>query len=781
MVCLNKSKIQVKLREKIKRGIALSLVFSITLFSCDFSILAQDIPVNPYSHRHNSREMPVWEQLDEYGNLLYALNTQLPRTISAVPSAVTDKYGNKVVLINGKRVCEVETDGDVIYFRKGQKNHKKTSSGWLTRKYCWDNEGNATVKNEWDEVVGNEEHGLGGKLLARFDSHWNPTHLNEYDSDSPGHWEYNTVTKTWKRYDLVNAVEERKDSKEGTLAACWQEQDGHLWRIAKIKGEVDGDRLKYSEDGLHPLELYGQEGNLKAVYHWEDGRLKEVISYIDGTYEIHGEFGIIEQGVISPDDGDRVATWEHEWKGSRHVSSYEIALDTSSGEPVQSGKRVDYTPEDNIEDVQLVVNETNQEWLGELYSGQDGSSLPLGEEILLEDYVYLYEIKDSPEILGNAGGVAEHIDEMVSEYEEKDKADAGLLFKVTNSLIRNPADEEEDLHPVAIAVFDEYNSEEITLSVPGSTGGGFGDLASEAEDSGFLDPTPKPTLEDSSGSVPEPAEDEPISEILTEGPSIISPLPTIQQIIEDAGLLSANTQIASPEPATLPAINTPIPLLEPATFPIKGLDKPFGVDGFDNFNLDGSNANGFNIDDFKVDGFGSSGTLPVIDTTTWTAQNITLLVADPPSLPKVELPSLPKVEPPVWMNSAPVIDTTTWTNPAPALPTLTPAPLPQALAPAPVIDTTTWTAQNITLLAADPPSLPKVELPTLPKVELPSLPKVEPPVWMNSAPALPTLTPAPLPQISALNTSFSTSVASSQKNEYNSSFTSSFNSNSFNF
>lgn len=457
---------------------------------CCLFCFAQDNFVDPYSFDHTRYSKTMPESIDELAELRVPLNIEIRQVVSQRPSIITDREGNRKVFLGGKLILLKEKNGDMTFFSNGQKYCKTTSAGALIDSYGWDNRGLCTIKNEWGAVTGYEHYQFGGKISSRYDSNMNLTNVYFYDdSNGKGYWEYNLITQAFTRHELGRPVVEKSKSKDGDIIAYWKEDDGFLWKIEMtskpiegadgeyVYGEnnqllrevIEGNRTKYDRDDracARPLEVYDQRGVLQTSYVWSDDRLKKVINYENMSYEKYNDFGgVSEQGYISP-RAEEVITYEHTWNGTAHLRADELVYDPLTKEAVVSGKYMAYTAEGKVDEIRMTVNSVNEKWVADIYA-QNGRDVPrLGEDILLEDYVYFYEVdglsvEGIKDFFNTSDYFARSIYGLIQDYKDKDKAGAGLFARAVYGL-KPGAGAERGI--TQLVFYDEQNAQNFVLS-----------------------------------------------------------------------------------------------------------------------------------------------------------------------------------------------------------------------------------------------------------------------------------------------------------------------------
>jgi hypothetical protein len=440
---------------------------------------------NSFDHTRYSPTMP--EALNSLSALPFPLNTGVRQVAAERPSFVKDKEGNMRVYLGGELLMMIEPNGDQTFFGGGQKYCKVNRQRELLEDYGWDNAGMCAVRNSEGQITGYEQYRFGGKIVSRFDSNMNLTNMYFYDDNGEGYWDYNLITQEWSRVEMGKAVEKRNSTKEGDICSYWREDGEYLWEVRMtsiivrdkegrpvlgndgkiVRKIVEGERIKYDKDNRSvPLEAYGFDGKLETTYISENNRLKIVINHKNGTYQEYGsrfDNQLLADGSVTS-AGERIPEWIHEWKGTRHTAAYEYVFAPLTGELVKSGKEINYTVENNMDNIILTVNDLNISWVAPLYEDSGLGAPQVGDDILLEDYVYFYEVSDLDiselaEFFGIDSDFARLLNDVIVDYKSKNKADAGLFTKVTHGIGKK-----------IFRLFNEENKQESVLRADGKEG-----------------------------------------------------------------------------------------------------------------------------------------------------------------------------------------------------------------------------------------------------------------------------------------------------------------------
>ncbi|UCD15858.1 MAG: hypothetical protein JSV34_02065 [Candidatus Omnitrophota bacterium] len=464
-----------------KSFIKLKTVLIICLIAFPLVVSAADYVIDPSSYDHTQIVLSPAPKIALLGDSP-PLNTPL-RDLEIAFIERTDRQGNTVLYINGKPVWKKEQNGDTFFYINGQISHKVAVSGIRILNYKWNNKGIATLRNEADEIIGYEQHGLGGKILMRFDSKYNLTHIYDYDKDDKGYWVFNLPTKVWTRYEFGKPTVETFGKKGGHILAYWLEEADGLWRIeyaSIIVKDAQGNTV-YGDDGF-PLRQYGiakkerfnkhgtqilQEydanDNLRVSYEWENHRLKRVVNHYNNTYKKYSDFGVVEEGAFGR-QGEEVASWVYDWQGSRMKKAYELLSPDGSGIVCYSGKYISFSADGKIEEVAWRVNEHNQPWFNEFCEELEIPAYQIGDEIIQEDYAYFYEVKNLNEeqladFFHTSKDTAAYIYSFIEDMKAKGKADAAIFARAIYGMPKS------EIYLERFVGFDEASNERLSVYV----------------------------------------------------------------------------------------------------------------------------------------------------------------------------------------------------------------------------------------------------------------------------------------------------------------------------
>jgi hypothetical protein len=415
-----------------------------------------DAPVNPYSYRQDTYMPIASDQMQRGLNLEQSLNNPLPQIASVNPAQIIDKYGNTSVYFNGKIKYVTAPDGTTTYYRGGLKAFTRNRNGYLFKRYEWNNSGEATVKNEWGEVTGFEQFGLGGKQVSELDSHRNITKKYEYDGRTT--WEYDFINQIWKRSENGEVQEERRASKSGPLVAIWRRDGDSVWRIeitVDIDGNpMEGNRTRYDKNGVYPQEVFNAEGGLVMTYYWENYKLQKTVNHLTGDVQLYGEFGVSEEGFLD-EDGQYYTIWKYEWQGSRMLSAFNL----------WNGEVKYYDADQRMNTTWVRITAKNIETLKVLY----GDDIEEGDEFLIGQAVYFYEIENmTAEQLKeyfhiSNDDMVEILMQTIEDFKAQNKASAGL-FAMVNYSEYTPEDSDQSvLYMASMSIYNAYNLAQVNI------------------------------------------------------------------------------------------------------------------------------------------------------------------------------------------------------------------------------------------------------------------------------------------------------------------------------
>lgn len=264
------------MKKKITSIISILIIAQI-VFSPSLSFAGN---LDPYSFDQSRQLQPVLQENFLPPALAIKKPKPLPNSAPQTPTMVTDREGNKYIYEDGKLLTKIDQEGNQTYYMKGQARFEKDYEGKLTKTYEYSSP-KATLKNEFGEVIGYQEFGLGGKLLKEYDEDGNLTKSYVYDGkrlDSV----IDELTGMKTKYDIFGPKEEYDF--EGNLLAYYNYENGFLKeKVEKTVDEnekiVDGERTVYNHNGTKPLYKKDFEGNIILTYNY--GKFFRLESTVD--------------------------------------------------------------------------------------------------------------------------------------------------------------------------------------------------------------------------------------------------------------------------------------------------------------------------------------------------------------------------------------------------------------------------------------------------------------------------------------------------------------------
>ncbi len=270
--------------------------------------------VDPYSFYPSKRYKPKGEFFRPAKKLI----DRNPRT----PLVIKDKNGNVMYTTSdGKIMVEVDTHGNKTFLLKGRKTHKMDSKGKLTRQ--WKREAGSNivvVKNEFDEKIGLEEYGLGGKIIAGYDADGNRIISYKYKKYGKSvDWVIDELTQSRVKYGDDGKPLYEVDCEGNKLAVYAYDEEGKL----KYKDDIYGNRTFYDEKG-NMLKTVAKEGYVLATYYYKKDK-EGYLTLKTVRDEITGDVTIYEDGRPQEVRNNRDAVIkDYKWCGTTLIYTENI-------------------------------------------------------------------------------------------------------------------------------------------------------------------------------------------------------------------------------------------------------------------------------------------------------------------------------------------------------------------------------------------------------------------------------------------------------------------------
>jgi hypothetical protein len=235
------------------------------------------------------------------------------------PLVITDKNGNKTYMsAQGEVMVSVDNQGNKTFSIKGKRSHRRDSKNKLTQQ--WDREAGSnmvTTRNEFGEVTGKEEYGLGGKMIAEYDAEDNKTKSFQYNKyGKQVEWVIDELTQSRVRYGDDGKPAYDIDFEGHTIATYKYDAAGFL----NYREDIYGNRTFFDKSGNRTKTL-AKEGYLMATYEYgkDANGYFEVKSVKD---EMTGNITLYKDGqqYETRNNMDVVIT-TYKWQGTKLIFS----------------------------------------------------------------------------------------------------------------------------------------------------------------------------------------------------------------------------------------------------------------------------------------------------------------------------------------------------------------------------------------------------------------------------------------------------------------------------
>lgn len=352
---------------------------------------------------------PAWAKVDPYSYKPRLMNTGYRgkklrpparmKSVAPSPKIIKDSDGNVIVYRKDRTKkgepltmgALIDISGNTTYYMGDVKRFEKDWEGSITRRYEYHSP-LAAVSDEFGEIIGYEDYGLGGLLLAEYDANRVLLRRREYEGRNLN-WITDELTKSRTKYGKYGR-EYTLDATGNLTGYAIGDGDGSLkWWVEKTVDEfgnlVDGNRTFFGEFAGEALYTEDRFGNRITTTKWENHRrVSQTDQY--GNVKIFGKYGVTEER-----DTDDNLLISHTWDGTRHVSS----INPGTGE-IAYYKIGDFSSSDSYK-IDYVKSRTG---------------------IKVQDYVDLYEVVDK---------TVEEIQVFLNITEE----DAGIVVAVIQDLV----------------------------------------------------------------------------------------------------------------------------------------------------------------------------------------------------------------------------------------------------------------------------------------------------------------------------------------------------------
>lgn len=290
----------------------------IALFICPIFSFAEGL--DPYSFNPRSELRPQEYLPSLLPPLLRRDSTKTLNNLRSAPNPVivTDEAGNVSVYQGGELKLSIDTKGNKTFYLKGLPHFEKDDRDYLTRTYEYSGS-RATVKNEWGEVVGYKEFGLGGLLLKEFDEKGRHTKSYEYNGRMTKAM-IDHLTNSRTLFNDKGKMEREVNFKGGTLATYYYGANGKL--IHKIDNY--GNKTVYDGSG-RPVFTYRTTGAVIETYNWISRNAYSMTNeHGHTTYYDHDRQQYETQLVETPGGIVTRIVKTYAWQGTKLISSLDI-------------------------------------------------------------------------------------------------------------------------------------------------------------------------------------------------------------------------------------------------------------------------------------------------------------------------------------------------------------------------------------------------------------------------------------------------------------------------
>ncbi|MFW6174049.1 MAG: hypothetical protein ACOC5T_09920 [Elusimicrobiota bacterium] len=251
-------------------------------------------------------------------NDLFKKSDKLISVSPSRPLVIRDKNGNVTFTTSkGKAIVRIDKEGNRTFFISGRKNHKRDKKGGLTRQYKRKGGSNKVeVQNEFNEKIGVEEYGFGGKLIAEYDENDNLTKTNKYGKYGK--------TMQWI-VDELTLTKTVCDDKGKPI----YDVNFEGYKVARYVYDKKTGKLKYKEDAYKNRTYFKKNGNMDRTED-VDGNILTTYNYKkdeNGYYSLDtvkdertGRITIYKESKpdeIRNEDGIKIGNYR--WEGSKLI------------------------------------------------------------------------------------------------------------------------------------------------------------------------------------------------------------------------------------------------------------------------------------------------------------------------------------------------------------------------------------------------------------------------------------------------------------------------------
>lgn len=308
-------KIYILIKNILRQTIKVFLIAQVIFLFNSVPAIARNL--DPYSFDQVRDLLPVLQEDFMPPVIAFRKPRPLPNSAAETPTMVSDQEGNKYIYVDGELRVKFDSEGNQVYYAKKMPRHERNYEGSLVKLYEYDG-AQAKVKNEFGELLGYEEFGLGGLLLRTYDEDYNLTKSYTYENRTLD-WILDELYGSKTKYGIEGP--EYDMDFEGNITAYYKNDRRRIQkRIEKsVNGDgevVDGDITSYDETGKFPVYKVDFEGNVVLTYQYaEYNRLKSTVDqYGDVT-----EYKTGRQMVLKHKEGGVFKVWN--WQGTKLIST----------------------------------------------------------------------------------------------------------------------------------------------------------------------------------------------------------------------------------------------------------------------------------------------------------------------------------------------------------------------------------------------------------------------------------------------------------------------------
>ena len=310
----------------------------ILLITILYTVPSMAMPGDPYSF--------IPSKMYQMDDRVFYKGKEMIEITPEKPLIVRDKEGNIMLTSsNGKVMVQIDTAGQKTFHIGGEREYRRGTGGEVEQRYIKEEGGRVRIENEQGDVIGYEEYGLGGKLLATYDEEGNKTREINYDSYGQRRESaIDMLTMTRTVYDDSGSPQKEVDYEGNEIAKYEYDEHGRVL----YKEDIAGNVTHYKKDGRMSM-TYNRDGELTATYNYKKN--EQGYRVLDTVHTVKSGQGelitIYEDGrqQKTVDNAGKLVK-EYKWIGSRLV--YEKNVDEGKITWFSNGKPIYMTHEGKI-------------------------------------------------------------------------------------------------------------------------------------------------------------------------------------------------------------------------------------------------------------------------------------------------------------------------------------------------------------------------------------------------------------------------------------------------